>query len=132
MIREEDKFDLGFEYFYNGVGTDDTETYDELLDAGLFESFYIGEHYVALTASIEGPGSWNDMSLILFNIVNLSDTSVISQLNMAYAIWVNLTLEVQTGVHYGSRDGEFRTSLVAGNDEARPIFDLGIRFKLKI
>ena len=131
-LREEDPFDIGVEYFYNSLGYTDTDVYSTLQQSGLFQTFYVGKQYAALYAGLEGPGSWNDMSLNLFNIANISDQSFITQLNVAYVIQTNLSFEVQGGVHYGDRAGEYRLSTDMDNADARPVFDLGIRFRLKI
>jgi hypothetical protein len=131
-FREEDPFDIGIEYFYNSLGYDDPDRYPTLQQRGLFQTFYVGKQYIGIYAGLEGPWSWNDASFNLFNIANLSDQSFISQLNFAYAIYTNLSLEIQGGVHWGDREGEFRVSQDMDNAEARPIFDLGVRFRMKI
>jgi hypothetical protein len=110
--NDNDMYTLGAEYFYNQPGYSDTSLYPGLLfnDTGLpiFNFFYTGKHYGALYATFPAPYSWNYTTFTLSTLANLSDASFISRLDYSVTILTHLSVEAFVGVHYGSRNGEFR------------------------
>jgi hypothetical protein len=74
-IGDQDNLTLGGEWFHNQLGTDDVADYPLLILQGQFDPFYVGRDYAAAFILLPGPGSWNDTTLVLSGITNLSDES---------------------------------------------------------
>jgi len=102
---------VGAEYFYNSTGYTDPELYPALLFSGLLSPFYMGKHYAALYATVFGPGSWDKVSFLLFNLANLSDRSFVTRLNFSVQVMTYLTVEAYGAVHYGNPNGVFRLGM---------------------
>ena len=102
---------VGVEYFFNSTGYPTELAYPYLLFQGQFQPFFLGQHYAALYAFLLGPGSWDDTSLFLFNLGNLSDRSFITRLNVTQRVLRFLTVEAFAAVNYGRKGGEFRFAL---------------------
>ncbi|HVE87206.1 MAG TPA: hypothetical protein VND93_30330, partial [Myxococcales bacterium] len=104
---------VGLEYFYNSNGYDSPRIYPQLVLQGAFTPFYLGKHYAALYGALIGPGNWDKVSFLMFNLANLSDRSFVSRLNFTVQVMTYLTVEAYGAVHYGTEGGEFRLGLEA-------------------
>lgn len=111
---DEDSLTLGGEYFHNGAGYEDRALYPAALAGaaleprGEFTPFYLGARYAAVYLRLPKPGSWNDTTLALTTIGNLSDESYLTRLDYTVSLLTYLTLEAYAAGHYGVRGGEFR------------------------
>lgn len=119
---DEDALTVGAEYFYNSLGYDRSTVYPFLLlgapqldgtqqDPAAFRSFYLGKHYAAASLTLPRPGSWNDLTVVLTTLANLSDRSYLTRLDCSVLVLTYLTVEVWAGVHYGQKGGELRLAL---------------------
>lgn len=123
-IGEDDNIIWGFEGFYNPEGyasldaeLDAVEGYAKELaiasaagaptPAFPLSFFYTGRWYAALFAVAMGPGSWNDTSITVSALANLSDGSGMLRLDVGQTLLQHLRLEAFAGLNLGS-DGEFR------------------------
>jgi len=109
------------EYFHNREGVD-SANYAALLMAGTYVPFQTAKHYGMLTVVAPKPGSWNDTTLSLFNLVNLSDGSALSKLSASFTLMQDLVFEPSVSVRYGDKDGELR---LLGQK-----FDVGTRLRV--
>jgi len=109
-----DVFTMGAEYFYNGLGYNNTAVYPGLVlphsqtlsDPATF--FYLGRHYAAVFATAPGPYSWDNTTFTLSTLANLSDRSGITRLDYSLILLTHLRFEAFGAVHWGERTGEFR------------------------
>jgi hypothetical protein len=106
--NDNDVFTLAGEYFYNSRGYSDPHDYPGLFTKGLFEFFYTGRHYAALSAVMLAPWSWNRTNFTFTTLGNLSDQSFISRLDYSHTVLTHITFEAFGAVNYGRREGEFR------------------------
>ena len=106
--NDNDVFMLAGEYFYNTRGYSDPHAYPQLFATGIFEFFYTGRHYAALSAILNAPWSWNYSNFVFTTIGNLSDQSFFSRLDYSYTLLTHMTFEAFGMVNYGRRSGEFR------------------------
>lgn len=106
--NDNDVFTMAGEYFYNSRGYNDPRLYPALFVNGLFEFFYTGRHYAALSAILAAPWSWNYTTFTLTTLGNLSDQSFLSRLDYSLVILTHLRFEAFVAVNYGRRAGEFR------------------------
>ena len=109
-----DVFTMSAEYFYNGLGYNDTAVYPGLVlphSQTLSEPatfFYLGRHYVGVFASAPAPYSWDNTTFTLSNLANLSDHSGITRFDYSLILLTHLRFEAFGAVHWGERNGEFR------------------------
>ncbi len=160
---DEDSATVGAEYFYNDLGYDDRRIYPFLLagaprdrhrlerpahhrpaDPQAFQPFYLGKHYAALNLVLPQPGSWNDTTIILSGIGNLSDRSYVARLDASVLVLTYLTVETFVAVHFGQKGGEFRLAIGRENAAAAeavtgqsfpagaPIVDVGIALRVAL
>lgn len=106
--NDNDVFTLAGEYFYNSRGYNNPRDYPGLFTKGLFEFFYTGRHYAALSAVMLAPWSWNHTNFTFTTLGNLSDQSFISRLDYSHTVLTHITFEAFGAVNYGRREGEFR------------------------
>ena len=150
--NDNDLFTIGVEYFYNQPGYSDPSLYPGLLFNNLrtpmLNFFYTGKHYAALFASLPAPYSWNYTTFTLSTLANLSDASAVTRLDYSFTMLTHLTLQAFVGVHYGTREGEFRLGfdipaqtvmrpdgtceMVPPIRQAPAILDLGVALRVKI
>lgn len=102
---------VGAEYFYNSAGETDPAVYPPMLLTGLLNPFYMGRHYAALYATLLGPGTWDKVAFLLFNLADLSDRSFVTRLNFTVQVMTYLTVEAYAAVHYGNPNGAFRLQM---------------------
>lgn len=138
---DEDSLILGLEYFFNDAGYDESSIYPWLLavaspdiqtslnsihygDGKLanfdttssFKPLYLGRHYLAVSAILMAPGSWNNTTLVLSGLCNLSDKSVIVRGDYRIRVLTQLDVGAYATVHTG-KTGEFRMGIPMANDE---------------
>jgi hypothetical protein len=109
-----DVFTMGAEYFYNGLGYNDTAVYPGLVlphsqtlrDPATF--FYLGRHYAGVFATAPAPYSWDNTTFTLSTLANLSDHSGITRFDYSFILLTHLRFEAFGAVHWGERTGEFR------------------------
>jgi len=136
--NDNDVFMVAGEYFYNTRGYSDPHVYPQLFATGLFEFFYTGRHYAALSAILNAPWSWNYSNFIFTTIGNLSDQSFFSRLDYSYTFLTHMTFEAFGMVNYGRRQGEFRLGVddltIAGKTfSLKPqSFTLGLGLRVSI
>jgi hypothetical protein len=145
QYADKDVFEVRAEYFYNGLGYSDTAVYPGLIlphSQSLREPatfFYLGRHYVAVSASAPAPYSWDNTTFTLSNLANLSDHSGITRLDYSFVLLTHLRFEAFTAVHWGNTHGEFRFGSDAMNLGGLPIpsrspalFDFGLGLRASI
>lgn len=107
---DQDSLILGGEYFFNQVGYASAELYPWLALNGGFTPLYLGRHYVAGYAVLQGPWTWDEATFTLSTLANLSDLSVLSRLDFSLLMLNYITLNTFVGVHWGNV-GEMRLGL---------------------
>lgn len=144
VFAENNDLVLGAEYFYNSSGYDDAAFYPWLIYQGAFQPFYIGRHYAALYATFTSPTILGEnTTLLLSNLANLSDRSLITRLDYLTRVLSYLYVEAFADVHYGRTGGEFRLGIdipaqtigdqaIPGFSIPTPLFDLGLGVRIKI
>jgi hypothetical protein len=145
---DQDSVLLGAEYFYNDAGYDDAKLYPWLLyqdylrrqngdttSQSDFTPFYLGKHYAAFYALLQAPGNWENTTISLSALGNLSDRSFLFRLDYRIKVLSYLRINAFGQVHAGEL-GELRfgltvppvpfvPSLVNGLSFAAPLFELG-------
>lgn len=158
---DEDTLTVGGEWFYNDAGYDDAHVYPVLLaspylhlvDAAppfapdpraAFTPFYLGRHYAGAFLTAPRPGAWNDTTLTLSALANVSDGSGLLRLDHAVLLNTYLTLETFVAGHLGKEGGEFRLGLdvapqpLAGGGTTpalslpTPVLDVGVALRVKL
>jgi hypothetical protein len=123
---DEDVVSVGAEYFYNDAGYDDPAVYPFLLagapigaviddeptivfrDPAAFQPFYVVRHYAGAYVALPSPGSWNDTTLTLSVLGNLSDRSFVARLDHSVLALTYLRIETYVAGHFGNTGDEFR------------------------
>jgi hypothetical protein len=127
---------LGAEYFYNSASYDRSE-YLNLLLVGGFQPFYVGKHYLAISAA------WLDTTAkttwVVSGIGNLSDGTYIARLDFVVVVLRYLTVESYVAGHFGRSGGEFRLAFPQQTVQGQtfgplnaPILDVGVGLRLAI
>ena len=158
---DEDALTLGGEYFFNDAGYDDAHAYPvliaspylHLLDVAApfepdprtaFTPFYLGRHYAGAFLTLPRPGRWNDTTLTLSALVNLSDGSGLVRVDHQVLLNTYLTLETWLAGHLGKEGGEFRMGFDVGPQPLAgggstpgfslptPVLDLGVALRVKL
>jgi hypothetical protein len=157
---DEDSLTVGAEYFYNSLGYDRRKVYPFLLlgapalgasgtlvqqDPAAFQSFYLGKHYAAVNLYLPRPGRWNDTTVILTVLGNLSDRSYVARLDTSVLVLTYMTVETFVAGHFGQKGGEFRLALpsalaaqaasTSGESSfprGAPIVDVGISLRVAL
>jgi hypothetical protein len=161
---DEDSLSVGAEYFYNELGYDDRSIYPFLLtgapafgadangnltavqqDPAAFQPFYLGKHYAALNLYLPRPGHWNDTSIIVSGIGNLSDKSYVARLDVSVLVLTYMTVETFVAGHFGQKGGEFRlvvppefAALAAAQTGSAsfptgaPVVDMGVALRVSL
>jgi len=107
------------EYFFNGAGYDDAELVPWLVGTGSFEPLYTGMHYAGLNVAILAPGDWDDHTVLISGLTNLSDGSALVRLDHQVTVLTRLRISSYVGAAVGESGGEFRL------DGLAPTFALG-------
>lgn len=125
---DEDTVTVGAEYSFDDAGYDSKDVYPFLLagapeltgdpaapfrqrDPLAFRPFYLGRHYAGAFVLLPSPGSWNDTTLTLSVLGNLSDGSYVARLDHAVLALTYLRVESFVAASFGARGGEFRLGL---------------------
>ncbi|HUM09356.1 MAG TPA: hypothetical protein VLT82_00230 [Myxococcaceae bacterium] len=137
---------LGAEYFFNSASYS-REEYLPLLIVQGFQPFYVGKHYLAVSATLldtTAKTTW-----ILSGISNLSDSSYLARLDFVVTVLSYLSVESYLAGHFGRTGGELRLgfprtdlSTVAGVSGVpagsffgplnAPILDVGVGLRLSM
>ena len=138
---------FGAEYFYNSASYARSEYLGLLLVRG-FQPFYVGEHYLALSATLVDTTA--KTTWVLSGIGNLSDASYVARLDFVVSVLSYLSVEAYVAGHFGQTGGELRLGfpqttlgppLVTGLPPGTPfvfgpvnppILDLGVGLRLSI
>ena len=166
---DEDAVLVSVEYFYDDAGYDSARFYPVLLASTLlptdaagrlrgpcvpvleptcavdprspFTPFYLGRQYAGLSILLAQPGAWNDTTLVLSALANLSDGSGIVRLDHSVVLNTYLTLETFVAGHLGHQGGEFRFRLAVPPQagvtttavtSAPPVLDLGLALRVRL
>jgi len=105
-----DTISIGAEYFYNPVGYTSANIYPFLFLQGAFVPLYTGQHYVGVYGLAPAPFDWNDLTLIVSTLGNLSDLSFLSRFDIQYNLLQYVTVNAFVVAHYGSV-GEFKIGI---------------------
>lgn len=105
---ESDTLQLSLEYFRNGAGVTDTSKYYSIVTGGGYEPFRLSREYGMLMILMQEPGSWNDVSFVVFNLANLTDHSAMTRIETQLTGLQDLTFAFSVGAHYGNGNGEFK------------------------
>ena len=110
-----------------------------------FVPFFLGKHYAGLYVNLPRPGRWNDTSLTLSVIGNLSDRSFVARLDHSVLVLTYLSVETYVAGHFGPAGGEFRLALPASLaglaaqqaggtalPSGAPLVDVGIALRVKL
>ena len=108
---DDDVVTLAFEYFYNPLGESDPALYPAMILGDDFQPFYVGQHYAALAVFYPSPGTWDEATLSLTTLGNLSDLTFVSRLALSVMLHRHLGLEAYVQVYYGDDPGELRYGL---------------------
>lgn len=137
---DQDNLILGAEYFYNQAGYQDAKLYPFLALNGAFTPLFLGQHYVAGYGVLPQPFSLDDTSITLSTIANLSDTSLLSRIDLQQSVLTSLTFNMFASYHWGNI-GELRLGfetppipplLPEGFVLPTQIFDVGIAARLAL
>ena len=107
---DSDSFSVGAEYFYNQAGYRSAELYPFLFLNNGFVPLYTGTHYAAVYGFAQAPFDFDDLSLTLSTLANLSDVSFLSRLDVQYVLLQYLTVNAFVAGHWG-RVGEFKLGI---------------------
>jgi hypothetical protein len=149
---DEDSLTVGLEYFYDEAGYDTPRIYPILIASPLltgdarpaFTPFYLGRHYAGASLYLARPGSWNDTTLVLSAVANVSDGSFLVRLDHAVRVNTWLTLETFVAGHAGTEGGELRFGLdvpaidlgglgtTAPFEVPTPVLDLGVALRVTL
>jgi hypothetical protein len=136
QYADKDVFTLGAEYFYNGLGYNDTQAYGAIAILPYVEPvaepatfFYLGRHYAAVYATAPAPYSWDNTTFTLSTLGNLSDRSGITRLDYSLILLTHLRFEAFAAVHWGKQGGEFRIKF---GPTSAPLLDLGVGLRVSI
>ncbi len=107
---DNDTIALGAEYFYNQAGYQSAAIYPFLFLNGAYVPLYTGQHYAAVYASAPAPLDFNDVTLIVSTLGNLSDLSFLTRFDVQYNLLQYLTVNAFVVGHWGSV-GEFKLGI---------------------
>jgi hypothetical protein len=123
-----DTFSIGAEYFYNQAGYSSANLYPWLFLNGGFVPLYTGQHYLAVYAFAAGPLTWDELSVTVSTLANLSDLSALSRLDVQLVVLQHLTVNAFVVGHWG-RVGEFKLGLELPPSTAVPGLEDGFTLK---
>jgi hypothetical protein len=131
---------VGGEYFYNQLGYENAALYTWLTLVGSLEPLYAGRQYAGAYIMAPAPGTWNDTTVTLSALGNLSDGSWLARLDWRVLAFASLTFQAFATLHLG-RCGEFNygfsippqpgsDKLARGLTVEQPVADLGLALLL--
>ena len=107
---DQDTVNLGVEYFFNQAGYDDASLYPYLFLNNAYVPLYTGKHYAAAYVAAPSPFNFNDLSLTVSVLTNLSDQSWLGRFDVQYVLLQYLTINAFGVGHWGNR-GEFKLGI---------------------
>jgi hypothetical protein len=125
---DDDTLYLTLEYFFNDAGYSDDAIYPWLITQGDFAPLYLGRHYLGAGVAIPRPGGWNDTTLMMTGISNLSDGTHIARLDYQVRILTRLSVYCFLATHLGE-SGEFRFALDVPAIPGVPELEEGLSIK---
>ncbi|MBI3180343.1 MAG: hypothetical protein HYZ27_11820 [Deltaproteobacteria bacterium] len=138
---DQDNVIVGAEYFFNDAGYRGRRLYPWLLANRTFQPLYVGRHYAGLYAVAQAPGDFNDATIILSGISNLSDSSTLARLDWQVRVLTYITFNAYGAYHFGE-PGELRfgldilpgavPQLPDGLSLAPPLFDVGVAVRVSM
>ena len=139
---DDDSLIVGGEYFYNQAGYQDAKLYPFLALNGAFSPLYLGQHYFGAYVVAPSPFSFNDTSITVSTLGNLSDQSYLSRLDVQQVLLTNLTVNVFGDIHYGA-PGELHLGIKVppvptvpalrdGINIAPQLFDVGVALRVAL
>jgi hypothetical protein len=117
QYADKDVFTVGVEYFFNDLGYTTPKDYPGLIlpRANALRNpatfFYLGKNYLGAFALLPSPYSWDNTSFTLSSLLNITDLTGITRLDYSLTLLTHLRFEAYVGVHYGSKNGEFRLGM---------------------
>jgi len=142
---DEDSVTVGAEVFYNPSGYADASIYPLAAATGQLVPFYAGRLYAGAYVLLPKPGSWNNTTINLATLGNLSDRSFITRLDWQVLVLTYLQVQVFGAVHYGNKGGEFRfaidtpalafgrgASSISALQVRAPVFDAGLALTMAL
>jgi hypothetical protein len=113
----QDRISVNVEFFYNGAGYDDN-MFQKLINPLAIETFfstyyqpgYYGTYYAAFFVTVS-KFLLNEMTLSVSGLSDLSDSSAIAFIGLAYDPVNNFELSVQLGTYLGPNNTEYTVSL---------------------
>jgi hypothetical protein len=105
---DNDSLSFAVEYFRNDDGYQTKSDYVWALAAGAYTPYQLARDYALFSIYAPTPGSWNHTTISLLNLVNLSDSSGLSKLGVAFELMQDLQFEPSVSWHFGDSDGELR------------------------
>ncbi|BDG09185.1 hypothetical protein [Anaeromyxobacter paludicola] len=136
---DEDTFTVGGEYAFDDNGYAGPDLYPVLFVTGAFTPFYLGRHYAGAWFLLPKPGRWNDTTITLSTLANLSDRSFITRLDWQVLVLTYLRVEAYAAAHYGDKRGEFRLGVDIPAQGAVPhvsvaaqVFDAGLALRVAL
>jgi hypothetical protein len=107
---DDDSLVMGAEYSWQQAGYTDPDLYPALFAQGTYNPLYTGRHYAGVYALAMGPGRWDDGTLLLAGLGNLSDRSFMARAEVRVLVLTYLSLNAFAGYHFGA-NGELHYSL---------------------
>jgi hypothetical protein len=98
---EQDTITFGAEYFFNDFGISNPDLYPLLFAEGTFNPFYVGRHYAGVFVFLASPGTWDDTSISLSGLGNLSDRSFLTRLQYSVRFFNYLTVNAYAIYSFG-------------------------------
>ncbi len=136
---DEDTFTIGAEYFYNQAGYADAAAYPVVFGWNAYVPVYLGRHYASLFLLLPKPGSWNDTTITLTGIANLSDRSGVVRLDWSTTFLTWLRVEAFAQGHLGRLGGEFRlggafdlSPVLPAMNLPTPVVDVGLALRVAL
>lgn len=137
---DQDTVTIGGEYFYNQTGYQDASLYPFLALNDAFTPLYLGQHYFGVYLLAAAPLSFNNSSVTVSTIANLSDGSSLSRVDLQQVLLTYLTFNVFVATHWGT-PGELKLGfevpaipgiLPEGIHVPTEIFDVGVALRLAL
>lgn len=125
LFSETDYFTLGLEYFYNDAGYAEPGLYPLLFQLGAFQPLYVGRHYLAGYVVLPSPGDFDDVTLLVSTIANLSDFSALTRFDASTLVLTFLRLNAWAALSYGA-EGELNLPINIPPQPGVPGLEQGI------
>ena len=107
---DDDSVIVGAEYSWRRAGYSDPSVYPALFASGTFQPLYTGRHYAGIYALLMAPGQWNDGTVILSGLGNLSDRTFTTRADVRVTVLTHLSVNAFAWYNFGN-NGELHYSL---------------------